>query len=332
MRRPSWLPLLVPVAATVLVTGILKAVDAYAAGPSPLAGAAMFLVLPLPLALSAVWGWAAVRFQPFGVILYSAAAAVGLALLLDPGAVFWQVAASGAAGLVAGLALKQGWRADKALGLCALALLPVIVWTVKEVPVAEQLSLLRQDMVEVLEQRMPQGATETERARALDSEGRRLDQILEVAARIYPLVIAIGLLGQAAIILAAIWVLVRLSGPGIVGRRFGSFSRCRLPFYLVWLLVAGMGMLLTRREALMGPGLNLALLAGLVLSVQGVAVQVFVIGRMLSPMGRLMFWMVMGVFCAPLVIVSGTVLGLADQWLDFRGLDRPDSDVDEKVV
>ena len=105
-----------------------------------------------------------------------------------------------------------------------------------------------------------------------------------------------------------------------------------MPFYLVWLLVAGIGMILARQAPLNWLGLNLALLAALVLSVQGLAVQVFVMGRMLSPMGRLMFWTVMGVFFTPLVIVSGTVLGLADQWLDFRGLDRPDSDVDQKVV
>ena len=84
-----------------LVTGILKAVDTQAADASPLAGAAILLVLPLPLAVSVVWGWTTVKVVPFGAVLYAAGAAVGLALLLDPGAVLWQIAANGAAGLVA---------------------------------------------------------------------------------------------------------------------------------------------------------------------------------------------------------------------------------------
>jgi hypothetical protein len=39
----------------------------------------------------------------------------------------------------------------------------------------------------------------------------------------------------------------------------------------------------------------------------------------------------MGVFFAPLVLVSGVLLGLVDQWADLRRLDAVPGDDDEVV-
>jgi hypothetical protein len=76
--------------------------------------------------------------------------------------------------------------------------------------------------------------------------------------------------------------------------------------------------LLTRAPYLATGGLNLALLAATILSVQGIAVQFHVTSRILSKMGRLFYWLAMGFFFAPLILVSGAVLGLVDQWVDLR--------------
>ncbi|NCQ33730.1 DUF2232 domain-containing protein, partial [bacterium] len=147
-----------------------------------------------------------------------------------------------------------------------------------------------------------------------------------------PAMIALGLLAQAGMILGLVWFVARLTGGLTASLRFGSFSRLQVPFYTVWLLIIGLGMMLTRTDPARTIGLNLSLLAGLILSVQGVAVQIAVIGRVLSPLGRMVFWLVMGVFFAPLVVAAGVLLGLADQWLDFRRLAHPETEDEEKVV
>ena len=143
------------------------------------------------------------------------------------------------------------------------------------------------------------------------------------AKKMYPFFVGLGILGQAIIILAGLWLLARAVGAESSPWRLPPFPRWRLPFYVVWTVIAGLGLFLTRWSPLCDAGLNLALLGALVLSIQGIAVQVFVTNRMLSPVGRVVYWAVMGMFFAPLVVVSGVVLGLADQWWDIRRLDAP---------
>jgi hypothetical protein len=117
----------------------------------------------------------------------------------------------------------------------------------------------------------------------------------------------------------------------VAGWKVPPFARWRLPFYLVWLLVAGLGLMLTRTAYLATAGLNLALLVACILSVQGIAVQWQVTSRLLSNLGRLLYWLVMGVFFAPLVLVSGVLLGLVDQWADLRRLEAAPGDDDGLV-
>ncbi len=332
MDRFGYLPLILVAGLSLAAILIIQA----AAGGGPTdqnaAGIMVVLALPLPLFLSVIWGWALMALRPMRWVLMVAAGTILGGALMQPGPMIWQVSGNIGAGLIAGWALQRRLRLDLALALCALVLTPVVAWTVKEVPVADQLALLRQDMTSVLEARIPASADDAQRAAALANEKHRLDVALDAGAKIYPMLIALGLLAQGGLIIGLVWFSARLTGGITSGSRFGSFSRLRLPFYLVWLLIAGVGMVLVRTEPWSTIGLNLTLLAGLVMSVHGLAVQVAVVGRIFSPAGRLVFWMVMGVFFAPLVMASGVLLGLADQWLDFRGLDRPAVDEDEKVV
>jgi hypothetical protein len=134
------------------------------------------------------------------------------------------------------------------------------------------------------------------------------------------------LLGQALIILGTVWLAVRLLGFPRDWWCWPPFAVWRLPFYLVWVLILGIGLALIKVPYVSTGGLNLALLTGLVISVQGVAVQAHVVSRVLPVSGRLVFWTVMGVFFLPLLLASGLVLGLADQWLDLRRLSEVDLD------
>jgi len=65
------------------------------------------------------------------------------------------------------------------------------------------------------------------------------------------------------------------------------------------------------------------LLTACIISIQGVAVQWHVTNRLLSNLGKVFYWLVMGFFFAPLILASGVVLGLVDQWVDLRRLGMP---------
>lgn len=330
----SW-PGYLPSVVAAVVTLVLTAVYAAAAGGSepadPVRGMVLLLLLPVPLGIAMLWGGAFLASRPY---LAAVAAAFGwlvLSYFLLPREVVWQLAGNVAAGLAAGLALGLRWRLDAALAVVALALLPMILWAVMEVPVTDQLQMVSQEMLNVLEDNLPEGATDKQRLRTLEKEKFNLDRMVQLAVRIYPFVIGVGLLGQAGIIIALVWFLVRRLKIWVPGWKWPPFSHWRLPFYLVWLLVLGLGLMLTRAEYLATAGLNLAMFAACILSVQGIAVQFHVTSRLLSKMGRVLYWLVMGFFFAPLILVSGAVIGLVDQWVDLRRLQVPPDDEDLDV-
>ncbi len=317
------------------VTLVLTAVYAAAAGGSEPPGAlqvmVLLLLIPLPFGLSVIWGSAVLTSRPFLAAFVGAGAWLVLSYFWLPRDVVWQLAGNVAAGLAAGMALGFRWRLDAALSVVVAALLPVILWAVILVPIEEQLQVVSQEMLTILEESLPEGATEDQQTEAVEEGKRNLEKISSQVVRIYPFVIGLGLLGQAGIILVLVLFLVRRLGLPVQGWKFPPFSQWRLPFYLVWLLVLGVGMILTRAPYVATAGLNLALLVASILSVQGIAIQVHVTNLMLSKMGRIVYWVVMGTFFLPLILISGVVLGLVDQWADLRRLNVSHDDEDRNI-
>jgi hypothetical protein len=316
----------VAAAATLGACLLFDAVAGAAATGEPAATLLAVVLLPVPLAVSVLWGGVVVAARPHWLVFPAALGWLALGLALSSGETVWPLASHAAAGLVAGFALGAGWRLDAALGGIALMLVPLTIWSVNELPVGDQLAMLEAELRPQLERSLPETVDETQRRAALAAEERRLGEMLDAVGRIYPFVLAAGLLGEALLVLVLSWVAVRMFGWRLPARRPPPFVRWRLPFYLVWLLAAGVGLMITRRPAVAAVGLNLALLAALLLSIQGIAIQFHVSARFLSPLGRVVFWTLAGIFATPLVLAGGVVLGLADQWLDLRGLDRPPAD------
>jgi hypothetical protein len=281
----------------------------------------LILLIPLPLGVAVIWGSTVLVSRPFIATIAGALGWLIVSHALLPGEIVWQLAGNVAAGVAAGLALVLRWRLDGALALVAVLLLPLIIWAMMEVPLADQFAMVREEMLRILEENLPASASQEQRQQALAEEARNLDKLSAPLMRIFPFLIGVGLLGQAGIILTLVWFVVRRLGMKVNGWSLPPFSRWRLPFYLVWLLVLGVGLMLTRAPYLATAGLNLALLAACVMSVQGIAVQWHVTSRLLSGMGMVLYWVVMGFFFAPLILVSGTVIGLIDQWADLRRLE-----------
>lgn len=320
-RWPGFAAPLVALLVTLLLTWLLTLTLPGADVSATLSGLALLVLLPAPLFLAVLWGGALLVGRPYRLAPVAAMLWFVAGWILVPHDIVWQLVGHIVAGLLAGLALGLRWRLDKALLLVALALCPILIWTTIQVPVTEQLQIYSDEMLKSLEQNLPAGADDTQRSLAVAAEREKLGKVADMAAKVYPFVLGVGVLGQAGIILALLWLAVRAVGLRLHGWRLPPFSRWRVPFYLLWFLVAGLGLMITRRAPLANIGLNLALLAACIISIQGIAVQFFVTGRMMSTLGRVIYWTVMGIFFVPLVVASGVVLGLADQWWDIRRLD-----------
>lgn len=311
-----------PLAALVtLVTAwVLARVGVDAAGGGAVSGLWLLIALPAPLLVAVLWGAAAWSDRRLPRLLAALAAWLVAGHLLLTAAETWQMTANVAAGLVAGTAWRHRWRLDVALAAVTVMLLPLIIWAVVQMPVREQLSLMSDQSLKMLEAQAPPGTDPAELQKAREIGRQRIAQLTDLTARLYPSLIGAGLLGQAFVILALVRLAGRKAGAAVSGWGLPPFTRWRLPFYLVWALAAGIGLLITRRAPWADAGLNLAVLATAILSVQGLSIQLHLSRRVLPPVGLVIYWTLMGLAFLPLIVTS-VVLGLIDQWWDLRRLD-----------
>ena len=327
---PGYVPPVAAVLITFLVTAVYAVFASLGSSTSVLWGLLLVILMPMPLLLAVVWGNALLLARPRRLVITAAAIWFAATWFLAPEGLAWRLGSYVTAGLVAGVALGRRWRNDVALALIALVLIPA-AWTLIQVPVAEQLAVFSDEFVAAQQKSLPAGASPEQAAQVAAEVRQELEKVTRLTERAYPGFLALGILGEAALVLVVVWWLGRRLGLVGLGRKLPAFSCWRLPFYVVWGLIAGIGLLLTRIAPLDTIGLNLALVAGLLLSIQGLSVQVFVINRLLSPVMRLVFWVVMGVFLHPLLMASSLVLGLADQWLELRRAGCPETGQDEEM-
>lgn len=321
-------PLVVAVLSTALLTWI------YAAVPGDLTSAgAVALWVGQSLAaflVPALWGWALLKGQTRGAAVIGATLCLTLILLILPLEVAWPLAGYILAGVAAGYVLAFRWRLDVALGLITLALLPALIWASAQPVMMSELKAQHAEyrvvFLEAMEMELPENISDEQRAQALEETGQQYDEVAQWVIRVLPATLALGVLGQAGLILGLVLLIGRKAGLQGLGRRLPRFSHWRLPFYLVWLLILSVGLMITTVEVLFTIGLNLALVIATLLSVQGLAVQVVVTNRVMSPIGRVVFWGVMGIFLILVLAASSVLLGLLDQWFDLRRLYANDSD------
>lgn len=310
-----------PVLAGLVTGGLTLAVaripvDAGSAAAVPVWAAP--LVLAFPFAVSALWGWAWAtgpgRWLTLAVAVVTAAVIFGTL----PADSAWQSVTSMAAGLAAGWALGAHARLDVGLLAVSICLAPILIWTLAQMPADQILGEIADVSMQNMEQTVWHGLEEPELGRAREAARDQMDQAIATGARIYPGFLMLGLLGQAGIILALVFWLARIGGRSPALRAERKFRHWRLPYYLVWCLLAGLGMLLTRAPYLATAGLNVALVVALILSVQGLAVQAYFVSRLLSAPMQVVFWLIMGFVLFPVLLASSLGLGLADQWIDTR--------------
>lgn len=292
----------------------LKAADSGQA-LSPALLVALVLGLMTPLVVPTLWGIATLTSRPLVLVAVAAAGWLATALVILPGMSVWPVAGFVLAGVAAGLALGFRWRLDLAVGVVLLALAPNFAWQVSQYPVDQQYRQMAAQYLEARREMLAGTADPKQIELTLEAERRQQEKLIEVSLKILPSALGLGVAGLAGMLLALVWLAARLLGLPTGPPRLPPFGRWRLPFYLVWALVAGLGLFITRQSVLADAGLNVALAVVTLLSLQGAAVQWEMTGRNLGLVVRVIYLLVAGFLFLPLVL-----LGLADQWLDFRKL------------
>ena len=312
-----------PIAAALATTGAVWIAGAAATVASAeLATSLLLIAAPAPLVVPVLW---ACSLLMTGKPYWSAVAALAwlvAAMVMAPPLVWGPYLGYVLAGLAGGWALGRRWRWDAAIGVIILLLAPGLIWATVTVGLEDTLTELSLQLREAFVAGLPTAEDEASRLAARAELDRQLAATVKTATLIWPSTMVLGLIGQAVLIVLAIWVVLRIGGRQWIFRPLTSFLVWRLPFYWVWLLAAGLALIALRAGVWYQAGIKLVIVAGLMFSVQGLAVQAVVINRIWGPVMRVIFWIVAGFFLAPVLLLSGVVLGIADQWLNFRRLDQ----------
>jgi hypothetical protein len=158
--------------------------------------------------------------------------------------------------------------------------------------------------------------------------GGRVDNVTllvwtgEVPARLFPALTAIGSVAALAV---AWWASGRLTGSA---RPVGRLTEFRFPDALVWLLIAGLALILVpTAEWAPRLGLNLVVFMGGLYAVRGLGVMVdLVVGMVGSNVAVLAVLAVVALLLYPIVVAGTVLLGVTDTWLDLRSSRRAVND------
>jgi hypothetical protein len=218
-------------------------------------------------------------------------------------------------GLVLGVVLTRRFPLPLGLlvvgGACLLGLL-VLLW-IYVPPGFSALALIDRQLdrrvidLEGLATRLP---SVSDRA-WIGESARLMAEIVRIAG---PAVILVGLLMVAL----TNYVGARLC---LRGRSFRSFAEEAVPDHLVWAVIAGGALFLSRQESAERIGLNLLLVLTPLYAIQGLAVlrHFFLKAGVPRPLQGVSF----GLFAVqPLLLVGAACLGLSDLWIDFRKIRR----------
>ncbi|NIP82313.1 MAG: DUF2232 domain-containing protein [Gemmatimonadetes bacterium] len=144
----------------------------------------------------------------------------------------------------------------------------------------------------------------------------------ELPARLFPAFLAVGSVAALAV---AWWGYRRLSSRG---EPLGRFTEFRFPDPFIWILIAGLALLLLPVDD-WAPrvGSNLVFFMGALYALRGLAVLVaLVLGLVGLQLPVLLVLVLVGVFLYPIVVAGTLLLGVTDTWLDLRSGRRTAND------
>ena len=281
---------------------------------TPLLALASLLSLAGVILIPGLWGAAVMAGRPWYLAPAALLLWLAVSVALFGGTLLWAKAILAAAGLAAGLVLLFRLRPARALLVVSLVLAPYLIWSVVQfLDSWPELS----DQIMEMQRELLAGTAEADQVElALAAKEEQLAESLAVIRKLLPATLGLEIMGLAAMLLGLIWLEARILGLALSPLGVPAFGRWRFPFFLVWALVVGLGLVLVRQEPLVTAGWNIVLVVVTLLSLQGAAVQWEMTRNTMGLVPRVIYLLIAGLVFLPLV-----VLGLADQWLDFRKLE-----------
>ncbi len=325
-QMPAFMPIVVAVFTTVVLGGLFSVAQGNEELILPVLGILGMMSLLTPYVVPVVWTWALLMGRPHIWVLAGAGLWLVAGLVMMPHEVTWPMTTHVVAGLVAGMGLMLRWKPGVILLLLAVVSLPIVLWSLNQVPLEEIFEEQKEQALEARRELLIAGTRAGDEPPSLELEEQMLDDLFETVRQLTPGAVAVGLVLQAAVTFGLVWLLVRVLGLAPVLRGFPPFSRWRLPFVVVWVLAAAVGLMIVPLPWWPAAGSNLVMVAGVMLAIQGAAVQWRMGAARVPMLLRLFFMFMAGMLFLPLVL-----LGLADQWMDFRKLDTEEPDQDDSV-
>ena len=139
-----------------------------------------------------------------------------------------------------------------------------------------------------------------------------LHETASAQTRVFPALMGIASMSGVAV---AWWLYVRLAGEG--DQAIGSVRNFRFNDHLVWLLIAGLLLMVARwGDAVTRVGSNAVVFMGALYALRGSAVFMYISGG-LSLFGYVLLAISL-VLAAPVVLGVAMVVGVGDTWLDVR--------------
>lgn len=329
------LPPVVAFAVTLLLGVLMYGAQVAGEKVTPFLGLVTSIALVVPLGVPVLWSWALFRGRPWLWVVGLFVITLSGLLALFSGDIGLHLASYAAVGLLAAFGLLSRWHPGWVLILMWGAMIPMVLISADLAELdemfAEQKELTLQARRQILMDQQGEGAIPP----TLAVEEEALDRMFGLLRLLAPGLVASGMLFQAALSFWVIWLLVCKLGMAERLRGFPAFGQWRFPFALIWLLAAGVGLMIAPRyidvpgyidvpvwsplisTLALGPNLVLGMVG--LAAVQGAAVQWH-----LSPVSMPLLARVILLFMAGFLFLPLVMLGLADQWLDLRKLDADD--------
>jgi len=280
-------------------------------------GTGTLLLGLLPVAISTAWGVSLLLSGSLSRHLVTAVLTILATAASTPGFGI-ATAAYVLSGLAVGWGLGYRLGFDRVLGVGLLPMAIAVALALAPVAADDLVREYGQDLTEALRRSLPAGGDEAARQALVAEYERMVARTTRVLSQVWPAVVLAGLMAQIGLVLVLVRSLAMLVAKELPLRSWIPFARWEVPFYWVWVLVSGLIMILSRVGSLPHVGINLVVVAAIMFSVQGLAVQVNLLGRVFPPWVRVLFW-TMAAFCfAPLLLLGSALLGLGDQWLNLR--------------
>jgi hypothetical protein len=304
-----------------LKIGSLLVLLALFASMSPLPWARLWLVVPIVVAVSILLGW---RFGGWGVLVPVVLFAVAMAVEGPFSLWVWWVPISSLTGVWMGLREEGGGPSS---GERAWLMLPVLLlaagmpWT-----------LHYEDLVDHAQREMRDGdAAWIEMGRQIGYKDDRLsalERAVEEQAsardKILPFVLPTALFVWVALLvhcgrLIAAWMAGTLKWPALSRAPLRAW---RVPDGVLWVMLAGLALLVTQWNAWAPTAWTLILNTALAYCVQGIAVvESLLLARGVPPSIIVLTMLFVFAVAFPVFVLTTVAVGLSDVWLDYRRLE-----------